>query len=249
VSFSEFGKLPCKSLPTEILLLMRDQICKELDRRGHVGVGPDTREIGGGLFGRRNKELKEAKGWRFRLRELDALMEQDWSDLFPAGSEDRRFYVYAHVDPKKAPIKKIGGYQLHMPGTPFYIGKGCGDRAWDLNRNEGHGVQLRHLKRQGVAASEIVCLVRENLTEREALEIESKLIYFFGTKFEAGGKGILVNLSFPARPVHAVETRDRPKIEDVSRRLGLQIADFEEREARAERASSFSAAWTEHRAP
>ena len=39
-----------------------------------------------------------------------------------------------------------------------------------------------------------------NLTETEALEMESKLIYFFGTKFELERKGILVNLSFPPRP-------------------------------------------------
>jgi hypothetical protein len=109
-----------------------------------------------------------------------------------------------------------------MRGTPFYIGKGCGDRAWDLNRNEGHGVHLRQLRKRGVADSEIVCIVRDNMTEREALELESKLICFFGTRFEAGRKGILVNLSFPARPVHEIERRDKPRLADVAKRLGLE---------------------------
>lgn len=61
-------------------------------------------------------------------------------------------------------------------------------------------MELRQLRELGVADSEIVSIVRDALTEREALEIESKLIYFFGTKFESGRKGILVNLDFPARP-------------------------------------------------
>lgn len=127
-------------------------------------------------------------------------MAEDWSQLFPPGCEDRRFYVYAHINPRKGSLKKGGEFKLYMPGLPFYVGKGTGNRAWQLNRNEGHGVELKMLRDQGVADSEIVHIVRNDLTEREALEIESKLIYFFGTKFESGRKGILVNLDFPARP-------------------------------------------------
>lgn len=150
---------------------------------------------------RRGAIKPQEKSYRDRFHELDSLIKDDWSVLFPGGCEERRFYVYAHVDPRKKHIKKeIGDFQLFTKGMPFYIGKGTGRRGWQLNRNEGHGVQLRQLKSDGIADSEIVEIIRDNLSESEAFELESKLIYFFGTKFETERKGILVNLDFPARP-------------------------------------------------
>jgi hypothetical protein len=202
MTFADLSKIPYKSLPTEVLLAMRDQLRKELTRRGHGdNLEYLQHEIVGGRMFRRGALLPQEKRFKERFHELDMLVAEDWSSLFPAGSEDRRFYVYAHVDPRKKHIKRSGnGFQLFVKGVPFYIGKGTGQRAWQLNRNEGHGVELRQLKGDGIADSEIVEIIRDGLTEREALELESKLIFFFGTKFEAGRKGILVNLDFPARP-------------------------------------------------
>jgi hypothetical protein len=97
-------------------------------------------------------------------------------------------------------VKHEGAFPITLPGVPFYVGKGCGQRAWDLKRNEGHGVELRQLLAKQHTPEQIVHLIRENLTERAALEIESKLVYFFGTKFERTRQGMLVNLDIPKRP-------------------------------------------------
>lgn len=202
MNFAEIAQLPYRQLPTEVLLLMREQLRKELTRRGHGNNLEDLQQlqVGGRVF-RRGAIQPQEKAYKDRFQELDALVAEDWSELFPEGSLDRRFYVYAHVDPRKKHIRKAGEFQLFMKGIPFYIGKGTGRRGWQLNRNEGHGVQLRKLKEAGIADSEVVEIIRDGLTEREALELESKLIFFFGTKFETDRKGILVNLDFPARPI------------------------------------------------
>jgi len=69
-----------------------------------------------------------------------------------------------------------------------------------LKRNQGHGIELNQLLNRGNTPEQIVCIIKDGLSEAEALEIESKLIYFFGTKFERHRRGILVNLDMPSRP-------------------------------------------------
>lgn len=220
--FADISKLPYRAIPTEVLVSMRDRIAKELNRRGYVGGDEVRRPRDGGLFGRRDiqheSDLAKLKGFSL----LDAVIAEDWSGLFPEGSLERRFYVYAHVHPRKRILRKGGAFPLEIAGFPFYIGKGTGNRAWELNRNEGHGVELKQLRDRGVSPSEIVWMVRDGLTEREALELESKLIYFFGTKFEKGCKGVLVNLDFPARPRREADVRDLPRLAEVARRLGIE---------------------------
>lgn len=207
VDLTAISQIPLKNLPTEVLVSLRENIRKELGKRALGGENVERHKGFSGLYGRGRAtfgaEAEEAKGFRKRFGSLDALMREDWCHLFPSGCDERRFYVYAHVDPRQPPVKWAGEFPLQMPGRPFYVGKGAGRRAWELSRNEGHGVELRQLRELGIADSEIVCIVRDGLTEREALEMESKLIYFFGTKFESGRKGILVNLDFPARPTRA----------------------------------------------
>jgi hypothetical protein len=133
---------------------------------------------------------------------LTALLEQDWSDVFPEMDMEPKYYVYIHAKPSgQRPVRFSGlGVSMNIKGRPFYVGKGCGERAYDLKRNQGHGAILRELSASGVKPSQIVHLVAEGLTEAKALEIESKLIYFFGTQYEPGRRGLLVNLDIPARP-------------------------------------------------
>lgn len=139
---------------------------------------------------------------------LGLLLQQNWSALWPETDPTRKYCVYAHVDPSAkffSMSKKLGG----PCKVPFYIGKGTFARAYDLNRNQGHGIKLRQLLCAGFKGDEIVRILTSNLTEAEAFELESKLIYFFGTIYEQGRKGILLNL----------DTSRRPKFERHMRRL------------------------------
>jgi hypothetical protein len=139
-------------------------------------------------------------------RTQEDLFLPEWDDVYKsdAGSQEKKFYVYAHVRPhpgfmeiKTSPDQFAG---LRIPGVPFYIGKGAGGRAYDLSRNDGHGAELRSLKKSGVSQDEIVFIIKDGLTESEALKLESKLIYILGTKYESTTNGLLVNLDLPKRP-------------------------------------------------
>lgn len=146
-----------------------------------------------------------------REKYFESLMLQDWYSVYPdtGGAED--FYVYAHVDPSERIFhfpKRLGGC---FKGTPFYIGKGKGRRAWDLKRNEGHGTRLRHLIKQGWAPDDLVHVVLTGLTESKAYEVEAKLIYFFGTIYQLDRPfSTLLNLAVPTVPTFLREMEKMP---------------------------------------
>lgn len=79
------------------------------------------------------------------------------------------FYVYQYV---------------RTDGTPYYIGKGQGNRAWSRNKNE-------RIKRP--PTDDRIIIVKNNLTENEAHTLEIELISEYGRKDL--GTGILHNLT------------------------------------------------------
>ena len=79
----------------------------------------------------------------------------------------KRFYVYAF---------------LREDRTPYYIGKGAGNRAWKKRR-----------RNSPPADSSRIIILFENLTETEAFSEEIRLIQFYGRK--DNGTGILRNLT------------------------------------------------------
>lgn len=126
-----------------------------------------------------------------------ALIAQKWLD---GEDEDGDYYVYAHVDARKNVFKTTAECGGNWRGLPFYIGKGIGRRAYDLKRNQGHGKRIGELLSIGITPEQIVHIAFSGLSERKALEIEAKCIYFFGSIYspgKAGKRGCLLNLDVP----------------------------------------------------
>lgn len=124
------------------------------------------------------------------------IINTDISNIYKDVTLDERriYYVYAHCDPGfKIALKKEGkstfGATLGMVYMPFYIGKGTGDRAYDLNRNDSHRKMKQKIKTFNQDVD--VRILRDGLSEIEALMLESKLIDIFGLKSQGGR---LVNL-------------------------------------------------------
>ena len=78
-----------------------------------------------------------------------------------------RFYVYAF---------------LREDGSPYYIGKGQGNRAWKKRRRNSPPTD-----------SSRISILKETLTETEAFDEEIRLITFYGRKDL--GTGCLINLT------------------------------------------------------
>jgi len=209
MSFAEMVQTPLRELPNDILLWLRDRIAKELTRRGKAGEysPPEDRRAGSANIYRKlaretRQPSSEKPTYRRIQNDLRAYLPEDWDYLFNGQyDEEPRYYVYCHVNPKKKHIYYMdGNAPIDLKGTPFYVGKGTSNRAWDLNRNEGHGLEIRNLRNRGIADGEIVNIVRDGLTEKQALVLESKLIYIFGSRFDGLNQGFLLNLEQPPRP-------------------------------------------------
>jgi len=88
------------------------------------------------------------------------------------------YYVYAYLRSKDSKTAKAG--------TPYYIGKGKGNRAFDSHRKGSKGIATP-------ADKSMTVMVEQNLTELGALAIERRMIAWYGRK--DSGTGILLNLT------------------------------------------------------
>ena len=84
------------------------------------------------------------------------------------------FYVYAYIRKNDSLTAKAG--------TPYYIGKGIGIRAWH-----------KYKHRVAIPDQEYIVILEENLTEIGALAIERRMIRWYGRKDT--GTGILTNMT------------------------------------------------------
>lgn len=208
------------TVPTEFLVSLKHSINQELRNRKHVEyvqkrltslhqVKKSQMSLGdcSEILISANKDLLLAlpadvrrMDLSHRTKYLSCILAQDWSFLFPTASTNNPiYYVYVHVDPRK-PVTPLKVLNFVIAGEPFYVGKGCDSRAWTLSRNQGHGKRIQHIRKAGFPDSSMVQIVSENLSEREALSLEAKLIYYFGSIYDEQGKGFLLNLADHMRP-------------------------------------------------
>ncbi len=108
---------------------------------------------------------------------------------------DRRkiFYVYALLDPRKPGPFYYGHWKFSH--EPFYIGKGKDNRVLShLSGSAGNNFsknKIKSIRRSGLEPLYVV--KRENLTEKQALTLENKLIISLGRSNL--GSGPLTNLT------------------------------------------------------
>lgn len=110
--------------------------------------------------------------------------------------EDKRFYVYVYLDPRKTGKYKYGIYMFEF--EPFYVGKGHGYRKYDhiydaksSSRNNPKLNKIRKIKKLGLFP--YIIEISSLNTEKEANDIECVLISSIGRKDLK--KGPLLNLT------------------------------------------------------
>jgi hypothetical protein len=117
-----------------------------------------------------------------KMKRFDAcrhIFETDISDLYIDLNLDPTpvYYVYAHCDHRQIAVGKDGvtswAATLGLTHRPFYIGKGTGDRAYNLNRNETHRKVRQRLTEFNKDVN--VVIIKDMLSELDALCLESKL--------------------------------------------------------------------------
>jgi len=115
-------------------------------------------------------------------------------------SRKKIFYVYVILDPRKPGKHRFGRWVFHY--EPIYVGKGSGNRAYAHlltsggSKNPFKRNKIRKIRSEGLEP--IVIIKRTKLTEKQALELEIRLIARIGrtntkqgplTNLTDGGEG------------------------------------------------------------
>lgn len=105
-----------------------------------------------------------------------------------------KYYVYCHMNGQWKIWPNHSGRLsfaaiLGITHSPFYIGKGTGSRSKNLNRNGYHKKLKDAFEENGSDIENFI--IKDNLTEFEAIALEDKLIDIFGLKVFGGMLGNL----------------------------------------------------------
>jgi len=104
-----------------------------------------------------------------------------------------KYYVYIYINPKDS--------------QPFYVGKGCGNRAWrhlketKINtENYKKWCILENLRK--LELEPIILILKDNLSEEDAYKLEKETIIKYGRR-DLDKNGILTNVCIDQRPPSA----------------------------------------------
>lgn len=116
-----------------------------------------------------------------RDKSLEELLNADWGEVFSqADDKERKFCVYAHGDPRNKTWKKPEFLGVTFM-KPIYVGMGDELRPYNFaGRSVMHLNKLNALMAEGYDRQDLVSVLASGLTEKEAREMESKLILFWG---------------------------------------------------------------------
>jgi hypothetical protein len=105
---------------------------------------------------------------------------------------------------------------LREDNTPYYIGKGKDDRAWEQHRRNGKGVYTP------TDRSKIIIL-EQNLTDSRAKDLEIELIAKYGRKDL--GTGILRNRTDGGEGTSKTVVSEETKAKMSAARIGRKLSD------------------------
>ena len=126
--------------------------------------------------------------------------------------EDKRYYVYAYLDPRKQGFFKYD--EIVFDYEPFYIGKGYKERKFDHIKDADnvkfHNYKLNKIRKiKSLGLNPIITEVFTGISENKAHDEEKRLIAVIGRKDL--NKGPLLNLTDGGEGAHgaikSAETR------------------------------------------
>lgn len=166
----------CKTKTYTIDISSREDVTRHINKLKAILGNINFEENG---VSKKDKKLK-------RLELAEKLWNTDISQIYNDINLDKskKYYVYMHLDPcKKVEINghhlsAFSGIYFKLPYLPFYVGKGIGDRYMKSDRNASYGKVRKRIEELNRKVEKIIIL--NNLTEKEALIYESKLIDLYG---------------------------------------------------------------------